>query len=204
MSRVFASSEDETSRTRLLEPMVWSWSETLFERPDPPRSELLELRKRIVHGGETVLQTTRLLTSMISHRTGEGTALPAEPPGPGPGCDFAAYDVGSFITCTQIHPDDDHYDLNLVVLREEGERWDVDEWGSFFKKAVATLKEFTDSASSITSLRELLRRQARDERIRDLPEGRRSLYESIRLLREEIGSGEFDIDQAIRELRGGA
>lgn len=204
MSHVFISHEGETPRASLLDPMLRSWSETVFKHPEPPRSELLELRNRIVHGTDAVQWNTRFRTSMTFYGGGEAVESVAAEPGARTLKPDLVYYGGSIAICTQVHPDDDHFDVDLVALREEGERWDIDEWSSVFTKLVATSKAFTESASSITSLRKLLRRQARDERIRSLPSERRALYDSIKALREEIGPGEFDINQALREIREGA
>ena len=59
----------------------------------------------------------------------------------------------------------------------------------------------TSTATTVTAVRELLRRMLRDERISRLSPERRELYDRMRTRRKEISRDEFDIDAAIREFR---
>ncbi len=59
----------------------------------------------------------------------------------------------------------------------------------------------TVSATTVSTLRGLLRRRMRDERLKRLSPERRAVYDRIRKLREEIGPVEFGIVETLRELR---
>ncbi len=61
----------------------------------------------------------------------------------------------------------------------------------------------TESSTATTerSLRQLFRAERRDELLRRLSPERRTTYERIRRLREEIGPIDFDVAEELRELR---
>jgi hypothetical protein len=67
--------------------------------------------------------------------------------------------------------------------------------------AVRVTQATTSTATTVSSLRQLLARKRHDERLQRMSPDRRSLYEEIRQLRERIGAIDFDVVAALRELR---
>ena len=59
----------------------------------------------------------------------------------------------------------------------------------------------TRTSTRVSFLRSLLQRQRRDERIARMSPERRAMYEEIRKLREEIGPINFNVVEALREIR---
>ena len=90
------------------------------------------------------------------------------------------------------HPDDDH-------LRSWQRLADLQagNGGSVESSTRAT----NPTSTTVSSIRRLLRRQLRDQRLASLPPERRSLYESITSLRDSVGQVDFDIIESLRELR---
>lgn len=57
------------------------------------------------------------------------------------------------------------------------------------------------TATTVSTSSGLMRRRMRDKRLKRLSPERRAIYERIKKLRDEIGPVEFDIVEALRELR---
>ena len=112
---------------------------------------------------------------------------------------------------------------SLGVYLESGGFWDVsasghewpdisealvNAWASlhkeswFFAEPLDRLTRATKPTSTtISSVVRLLRRHHRDERLRRMSPEARATYDRIRTLRGEIGPLDFDIVEALRELR---
>ncbi len=110
-----------------------------------------------------------------------------------------------------------------VAYLQTGDHWDapeslqdysdVDEahvaaWTTFdernwqFGESIERLTRATNSTSTtVSSVASLLRRHHRDERLRRMSPEALATYDRIRRLREEIGPVEFDVLEALRELR---
>lgn len=82
----------------------------------------------------------------------------------------------------------------------------ADEWTSI---KVTTLyvafstKATSDSSTTVSSIRQVLQRRQRDEQLQRLSPEQRQLYDDIQALRDQVAPGQFDVVQAIRELREG-
>ncbi len=72
------------------------------------------------------------------------------------------------------------------------------------EQVVDTTRATTSTATTVSSIRDLLGMRRRDERVRRLSPDRRALYEEIVELRSAIGPVALDVVEAIRELRENA
>jgi hypothetical protein len=90
------------------------------------------------------------------------------------------------------HPDEDHLNSwRQLADLESGNG------GSVEPSSRAT----GATGTTVSSIRRLLRRRWRDQRLADLSPERRALYEGISSLRESIGKVDFNILESLRELR---
>ena len=81
-------------------------------------------------------------------------------------------------------------------IPEHFSSWDID------SEKTETVGVSVPTSTSVDFLRSLLQRYGRDERLHRLSPERRVMYEEILKLREEIGPIDFDVVEALRELRG--
>jgi len=72
------------------------------------------------------------------------------------------------------------------------------------KPAVVSTRATTSTSTTVSFLRSLLRMQLRNDRLRKMSPERRAIYERIRQLRDEIGPIDFDVVEALWELRENA
>lgn len=73
------------------------------------------------------------------------------------------------------------------------------EW--LFACAAPETRATTSSATTVSSLRRLLKGRLRDERLRRLPPERRRVYDNIKRLRKDMGPVDFDVVRELRKLR---
>lgn len=102
---------------------------------------------------------------------------------------------GSFVTDTRLRP-----------LAAPDDAWnDADEWTlrNVTSQYVAFTRATTASSTTVSSIRSLLQRRQRDERLKRLSPDQRQLYDDIQALRDHVASGQFNVVQAIRDLRKG-
>jgi len=66
---------------------------------------------------------------------------------------------------------------------------------------VSNTRASTETSAKVTDLSRLLRLKRRDERLRSLSPDRRAIFDRIRKLRTDIGPIDFDVVEALRELR---
>lgn len=97
--------------------------------------------------------------------------------------------------------------VRTAGLESEGEGMTRFGWGEIDPMANVPegvryrIKANTATSTSISLIRRLLQAHRREDRLRRLPADRRAVYERIVCLREQSGPIEFDVVEAVRELR---
>jgi hypothetical protein len=81
-------------------------------------------------------------------------------------------------------------------IPEQFRHWDI------IQDHPRVIRPTSPTSTPVSFLSSLLQRQRRDERLKRLSPERRAMYEDIRKLREEIGPIDFNVVEALRELRG--
>ena len=86
---------------------------------------------------------------------------------------------------------------------EDGRPWLIlSDWASSRREGVDFATRATKvTSTTVSSVRRLLRALHREDRVSRMPAERREIYERIRGLREEIGPVDFDVVEALREIR---
>lgn len=88
---------------------------------------------------------------------------------------------------------------------EDGRAWrTLSDWASLRRERIDLATRATKATSTtVSSVGRLLRALHREQRVGRMPAGRREMYERIKSLRERIGRIDFDILEALREIRQG-
>ena len=113
----------------------------------------------------------------------------------------------AFLSFLAEPPTFDSPDIVTFITDWNADAWTMDEiWNKLGESlipevVIRTTQATTATATTVSSLRQLLARKQLDERLRRMSPDRRTLYEEIRQLREEIGPIDFDVVRALRELR---
>ena len=85
---------------------------------------------------------------------------------------------------------------------ESAAAWQKIDWVAINPKpAVVSTRATTPTSTTVSFLRSPLRMQLRNDRLRKMSPERRAIYERIRKLRDEIGPIDFDVVEALQELR---
>lgn len=114
---------------------------------------------------------------------------------------------GSTFTTTSTAATMTHAYVTSASLGAENEAesaaaWQKIDWLAINPKpAVVSTRATTSTSTTVSFLRSLLRMQLRNDRLRKMSPERRAIYERIRKLRDEIGPIDFDVVEALRELR---
>lgn len=79
----------------------------------------------------------------------------------------------------------------------------IENWSVFrIKQPAATTRASSQvTATNLADIRDVLRKRQRDERLSRMSPERRTLYNDIMKLREEIGPVDIDVSQILREIR---
>ena len=101
----------------------------------------------------------------------------------------------------------DSYRTHTRLQRISTTAWTrADDWTSVKLTSLyvaLSTRATSDSSTTVSSIRRLLQRRQRDERLQRLSPEQRQLYDDIQALRDQVVPGPFDVDEAIRELRKG-